>query len=123
MTFMQVLVVLIILSGLYYLRLQRRRRVPPLPPVQTAAGVAVEPLPNPYPPYHGTLRIHDPLQDNTAGYGWMDDSVQHTTATEGCHFCQEAYYWLDMASLTERLRAILTLLEACPVATNAKPSR
>jgi ArsR family transcriptional regulator, arsenate/arsenite/antimonite-responsive transcriptional repressor len=35
----------------------------------------------------------------------------------------EVYYWLDMASLTERLRAILTLLEACPVATNAKPSR
>ncbi len=92
MTFMQVLVVLIILSGLYYLRLQRRRRVPPLPSVQTAAGVAVESLPNPYPPFHGTLRIHDPLQDNTAGYGWMDDSVQHTTATEGCHFCQEAYH-------------------------------
>ncbi len=35
----------------------------------------------------------------------------------------EVYYWLDIASLSERLRAILTLLEACPVATEAQQSR
>jgi ArsR family transcriptional regulator, arsenate/arsenite/antimonite-responsive transcriptional repressor len=35
----------------------------------------------------------------------------------------EVYYWLDIASLSERLRAILMLLEACPVATNAQESR
>ncbi len=35
----------------------------------------------------------------------------------------EVYYWLDIASLNERLRAILTLLEACPIATNAQQSR
>lgn len=35
----------------------------------------------------------------------------------------EVYYWLDIASLSERLRAILTLLEACPIATNAQESR
>jgi len=35
----------------------------------------------------------------------------------------EVYYWLDIASLSERLRAILTLLEACPIATNVQESR
>ena len=35
----------------------------------------------------------------------------------------EVYYWLDIASLSERLRAILLLLEACPVATKAQKSR
>ena len=35
----------------------------------------------------------------------------------------EVYYWLDIASLSERLRAILTLLETCPIATNAQESR
>ena len=35
----------------------------------------------------------------------------------------EVYYWLDIASLSERLRAILTLLEACPVATEVQRSR
>jgi len=35
----------------------------------------------------------------------------------------EVYYWLDIASLSERLRAILTLLEACPIADNALESR
>lgn len=35
----------------------------------------------------------------------------------------EVYYWLDIASLSERLRAILTLLEECPIATNAQESR
>ena len=35
----------------------------------------------------------------------------------------EVYYWLDIASLSERLRAILTLLEACPIATKAQQSR
>ena len=35
----------------------------------------------------------------------------------------EVYYWLDIASLSERLRAILTLLEACPIATPAQESR
>ena len=35
----------------------------------------------------------------------------------------EVYYWLDVASLSERLRAILTLLEACPIATNVQESR
>ena len=35
----------------------------------------------------------------------------------------EVYYWLDIASLSERLRAILTLLEACPVATETQQRR
>ena len=35
----------------------------------------------------------------------------------------EVYYWLDIASLSERLRAILTLLEACPIATDVQESR
>ena len=35
----------------------------------------------------------------------------------------EVYYWLDITSLSERLRAILTLLEACPVATSVQESR
>ena len=35
----------------------------------------------------------------------------------------EVYYWLDIASLSERLRAILTLLEACPIATDGQESR
>ncbi len=35
----------------------------------------------------------------------------------------EVYYRLDIASLSERLRAILTLLEECPIATNAQESR
>jgi ArsR family transcriptional regulator, arsenate/arsenite/antimonite-responsive transcriptional repressor len=34
----------------------------------------------------------------------------------------EVYYWLDIASLSERLRAILTLLEACPIATKVQQS-
>ena len=35
----------------------------------------------------------------------------------------EVYYWLDIASLSERLRAVLTLLEACPIATDVQESR
>ena len=35
----------------------------------------------------------------------------------------EVYYCLDIASLSERLRAILTLLEACPIATDVQESR
>jgi hypothetical protein len=65
---------------------------PPLPPVQTAVGIPVDHLPNPYPPYSGTLRINDPLRDNKAGYGWMDDSIKLTVPTEGCHFHQDAYH-------------------------------
>lgn len=34
----------------------------------------------------------------------------------------EVYYWLDIASLSERLRVILTLLEACPVAAYEQES-
>ncbi|HEV8191987.1 MAG TPA: metalloregulator ArsR/SmtB family transcription factor [Ktedonobacterales bacterium] len=34
----------------------------------------------------------------------------------------EVYYWLDLASLSERLRAIVTLLEACTIATAAQES-
>ena len=65
---------------------------PPIPPVQLAVGVPVAHLPNPYPPYSGTLRISDPLQDNRAGYHWMDDSVKPTNETRGCHFCDNAYH-------------------------------
>ena len=36
---------------------------------------------------------------------------------------QEVYYWLDVASLSERLRAVLTILEECSVVTHAKGSR
>jgi len=35
----------------------------------------------------------------------------------------EVYYWLDMASLSGRLRAILARLEACSVATNVQENR
>src|SRR5437016_3943745 len=35
----------------------------------------------------------------------------------------EVYYWLDIASLSERLRTILMVLEACPIATNVQESR
>jgi DNA-binding transcriptional ArsR family regulator len=31
----------------------------------------------------------------------------------------EVYYWLDLASLGERLRAIVALLDACSIATTA----
>jgi ArsR family transcriptional regulator len=34
----------------------------------------------------------------------------------------EVYYWLDLASLSERLRTILLLLEACSIATTAPES-
>jgi hypothetical protein len=34
----------------------------------------------------------------------------------------EVYYWLDLASLSERLRAVLTLLEACSIATTSQES-
>ncbi|HLL80295.1 MAG TPA: hypothetical protein VKT25_12385 [Ktedonobacteraceae bacterium] len=67
------------------------RRIRPLPLVQRAVGVPVEHLPNPYPPFTGTLRIHDPLRDNSAGYQWMDDREHMSRETEGCHFCEEAY--------------------------------
>ncbi len=67
------------------------RRIRPMPLVQSAVGVAVEHLPNPYSPYSGTLRINDPLRDNSAGYQWMDDQENKTQETEGCHFCDEAY--------------------------------
>lgn len=68
-----------------------RKQPPPMPPVQTAVGIPVEHLPNPYPPYTGTLRIDDPLRDNTAGYGWMDDSIERNSVNEGCHFQYDAY--------------------------------
>ena len=67
------------------------RRFRPLPPVQTAVGVPVEHLPNPYPPHTGTLRIHDPLGNNSAGYQWMDEDEKKTKETEGCHFCDGSY--------------------------------
>ena len=103
------LVVVAILFGMSYLsiylrrkaarkraaELAKRRAAPrrfrSLPPVQTAVGVPVEHLPNPYPPYSGTLRINDPLRDNSAGYQWMDDREKLTVETEGCHFCDETY--------------------------------
>ena len=31
----------------------------------------------------------------------------------------EVYYWLDLASLSERLRAIVTLLDTCQIAPTA----
>jgi DNA-binding transcriptional ArsR family regulator len=34
----------------------------------------------------------------------------------------EVYYWLDLASLSERLRAVLMLLEACSIATTSQES-
>jgi ArsR family transcriptional regulator, arsenate/arsenite/antimonite-responsive transcriptional repressor len=34
----------------------------------------------------------------------------------------EVYYWLDIASLSERLRAIVTELEACSIGTTAQES-
>src|SRR5215831_1466706 len=35
----------------------------------------------------------------------------------------EVYYWLDLAFLSERLRTIVSLLEACPIATTAHDGR
>jgi hypothetical protein len=76
--------------------LAKRRAMPgkfrPLPPMQSAVGVPVENLPNPYPPYTGMLRINDSLRDNSAGYQWMDDQEKLTRETEGCHFCDQAYH-------------------------------
>lgn len=65
---------------------------PPLPPLQKAVGVPVEHIPNPYRPFTGTLRIHDPLHDNKAGYGWMDDTLKYSSDTKGCHFEQDKYF-------------------------------
>ncbi len=63
----------------------------PMPLVQQAVGVAVEHLPNPYPPFSGTLRINDPLRDNSAGYQWMDENEKKTRETAGCRFCDGSY--------------------------------
>lgn len=68
------------------------RKLRPLPLVQSAVGVPVEHLPNPYPPYAGTLRINDSLKDNSAGYYWMDDRMKSSQETEGCRFCDESYH-------------------------------
>jgi hypothetical protein len=99
-----VFVILSLLPYLFYRRAVRRRRLQmakrasapkkyrSLPPLQSAVGVAVAPLPNPYPPYSGLLRINDPLHDNSAGYQWMDDREKMTRETEGCHFCDETYH-------------------------------
>ena len=40
-------------------------------------------LPPPYPPYHGTLVLNDPLSDNTHGNQWKENS--------GCKFTEGAY--------------------------------
>jgi hypothetical protein len=102
LTIYHLIFVAAILGGGYLLNYYvRRKRIQtahaamtpaPLPPVQIAVGVPVEHLPNPYPPYRGTMRINDPLRDNTAGYGWMDESIKQTVETEGCHFCEDAYH-------------------------------
>lgn len=68
------------------------RKALPLPLVQSAVGVSVQHLPNPYPPYTGILRIHDPLKDNSAGYRWMDDQKHLSQETEGCRFCDDTYH-------------------------------
>jgi len=47
---------------------------------------------NPYPPYRGTLLINDPLQDNSAGSNWMDDTVQPNNENRGCRFTEGAYH-------------------------------
>lgn len=65
--------------------------LPRLSLVQSAVGVPVEHLPNPYPPYTGTLHINDPLRDNSAGYRWMNDREILTPATENCRFCAGSY--------------------------------
>ena len=49
--------------------------------------------------------------------------LKHARVLKSQKSATEVYYWLDIASLSERLRAILTLLEACPIATNAQESR
>lgn len=67
------------------------RRLRPMPLVQHAVGVPVEHVPNPYPPYTGTLRINDPLRDNSAGYEWMNDREILTRETENCRFCDGSY--------------------------------
>jgi hypothetical protein len=54
---------------------------------------------NPYPPYSGTLAINDALGDNSAGYGWMDDSVQSTAANQGCRFKDGAYHIVNNSML------------------------
>lgn len=69
----------------------RRPTAPPMTRVQAALGVPVAHLPNPYPPYTGTLRINDPLRDNSMGYSWMADNVRRKDDPDGCHFCEESY--------------------------------
>lgn len=70
---------------------QRVYTIKMLPPEQKALGVPVEHLPNPYPPYGGTLRINDPLSDNSARYDWMDDRDDSSPDVDGCQFCDGAY--------------------------------
>ena len=95
------MIVLVVLGGLLLASYFRRRKVRSsiranmatiaLPPLQARAGTTVEQLPNPYPPFVGTLIINDPLRDNQAGYGWMDDSKIATAEVKGCHFCDDTY--------------------------------
>lgn len=59
---------------------------------QTSIPTTPTTLTNPYPPHDGTLVINDPLQDNSAGYQWMDDSIQPNADTQGCHFASGAYH-------------------------------
>jgi hypothetical protein len=56
---------------------------------------APPPAPNPYPPYKGTLVINDSLQNNSAGFNWMDDTVSQTPENKGCRFINGAYHIID----------------------------
>lgn len=46
----------------------------------------ITPVPNPYPPYTGTLVLSDPLKDNSQGYGWSENDT--------CQFKNGSYHIL-----------------------------
>lgn len=45
--------------------------------------------PNPYPPYHGTLVLNDPLRDNSRSHGWQ---TSPSTSGNGCVFFGGVYH-------------------------------
>ena len=56
-----------------------------------ATATALRALQSPYPPYGGVLVLNDPLQNNSKGYRWGEDTDDGT-----CRFRSGAYY-IDIA--------------------------
>ncbi len=58
----------------------------------TATASVIAANPNPYPPQTGTLALIDPLKDNSAGYGWAEQTVG---SSGSCGFNGGAYHVSD----------------------------